>query len=114
MVCSARCSCSSRENTRSMSSIMMKFSSTRYIPCMKFVLYFVPMDGDGSMLSSEISSTSRTASTSAPSMIVSPSSSKLRTIMHVSTVSSVAGMENLILRSTTGSTFPRRFITPFM
>ena len=55
-----------------------------------------------------------TESTRAPMMVFSPSKATSTTMMQVSTVFSVRDMSNLSLISRTGTTLPRRLITPRM
>ena len=105
---------SSAEKTRSMSRIMMNCVSRLPMPRMKSVRIWVPMRGAGSICSGSRSITSSTESASAPITIDSLSSSTSTTTMQVLRVFSVFDIPKHSRRSTTGTTLPRRLMTPAM
>src|SRR5579871_4617701 len=84
------------------------------MPRMKSVLMLVPILGAGWIWSGSRSITSSTESASAPMMVVSPSSRTSTTIMQVFTVFCVPDIPNARRKSTTGTTLPRRLMTPRM
>src|SRR5690554_1386219 len=97
--------------------MITKSSPTRPIPLIKEVSMLVPIAGGGSMFSGGISRTWSTASLNSPisrtDCSSSPKTSDISvTTILVSSVISVFPSPNLCLRSITGITLPRRFMTP--
>lgn len=102
------------ESRRSMSSSTTNCSSRRAIPLMNVVSMRVPMRGGGAIWLAVMSTTSSTASASAPTTVASPSSATSRMMMQVSTVRLMAERPSLRRKSMTGTTCPRRLMTPTM
>jgi len=103
---------SSDDSTRSTSRMGTNFSSTLPMPSRHSTRTAVPNAGGGSMSSGANSTTRLTASTKAPITFNSPSSSTSAITTQVVFVMAVSPRPNFTARSTTGTTLPRRFITP--
>ena len=84
------------------------------MPLMQSVSMRVPMRGGGAICAGARSITSWTESASAPSTVRSPSISTSMMITQVSMVFSMGDSPSLTRRSTTGTTCPRRLMTPRM
>jgi len=105
---------SSIDNTLERFNTIMNFPSRFAMPLIKSGRIRAPNEGGGSISSEEISITSFTASTMMPILCVSPSSSASISIMMMLVRLAICVLP-LLKRaaiSTTGTTFPRKLITP--